>query len=260
MYYTNMGAQTPCYSVASSTLVPASLPASTASYSLISQTVFARRFELVPPSNGVGLPTSHLIGIIAGSILGPLLMINIVVIFLLRRRKARQRKEAEANRVTTFPPVEPAMPPTEAPQTPHELASPDMGVRSPRSPQTVQLNWIGSPVSSPPAYDAQRDLGIVGATKLQIQQDPQELEGSSFINQHHPAFAGDFTATSSSPATATSPKTERPKTPRTPARSIHGSETASPLVTPSSGTGFVSRSPAVVSPPASPRQVPGRLS
>jgi hypothetical protein len=261
LWFTGLGASTPCYSVPSTILVPESTPANTANWGLITQTVFARHFDLVAPTDNSGLPTSHLIGIIAGSILGPLLIINIVVIFLLRRRKARRQAEAEANRVTTFPPIEPTMPPTEAPQTPHELASPDMGARSPRSPQMGQLKWsLLGPGSSPPAYDSQRSLGFMAATKLKIPQDPQELEGSTSLNQHHPAFAGDEGSISPTAVTASSPQTERPKTPKTPVRSLHSSDRGSPLVTPSSGIEFPStRSPPVVSPPGSPRQVPGRL-
>jgi hypothetical protein len=261
MWFTSLGAQTPCYSVPSTVLVPESTLSNTASGSLFTQTVFARRFDLAASSDSGGLPTSHLIGIIAGSILGPLLIINMVVIFLLRRRKARRQKEAEANRVTTFPPIEPAMPPSEAPQTPHELASPDMGARSPRSPQMGQLKWsLLSPGSSPPAYDSQRSLGFLGATKLKIPQDPQELEGSTSLNQHHPAFAADEGSVSPTAITASSPQTERPKTPKTPVRSLHSSDRGSPLVTPSSGIEFSpTRSPPVVSPPGSPRQIPGRL-
>lgn len=256
VYYTNIGPQTPCYSVPSTALVPESTRSNTASFSLISQTVFAQKYDLVPPANEGGLSTGTLIGVIAGPVVAFLLLVNFAIFFMLRRRKVRKIREAEANRATTYPPVEPIMPLGEAPQTPHELASPDI-VRSPRSPQMGQINWVTSPGSSPPAYDSQRNLSLIGPAKLKIPQDAQELEGSTFIHQHHPAFAADSTGTPFTPNAAPSPPGDQPKTPKTPVRSPQGSDRNSPLVTPSSGP--APRSPPAISPPNSPRQVPGRF-
>lgn len=241
--------------------MPESTPADTASFSLISETVFAQKYNLVEPANQGGLSTGALIGVIAGPVVAFLLLVNFAIFFMLRRRKVRKIREAEANRVTTFPPMEPVVPQTqsEPPQTPHELASPDV-VGSPRSQQMSQLNWVTSPASSPPAYDSsQRNLPLIGPAKLKIPDDPQELEGSMFIHQHHPAFAVDSVATPSTPTAATSPPGERPKTPKTPARSPAGSEKGydSPLLTPLSGP--APRSPPAISPPNSPRPDFGRL-
>ncbi|ETN37739.1 uncharacterized protein HMPREF1541_07362 [Cyphellophora europaea CBS 101466] len=253
VYYTGIGAQTPCYSIPSTPLVPATTRTDTARFSLVSQTIFAQKFELAGQAGGDGLSTGALIGVIAGPVVFSLLVINFVIFFMLRRRKVRRIREAE--RATTYPPFEPIMPQNEVPQTPHELASPDVA-RSPRSPQMGQIGWVTSPGSSPPAYDSQRNLNLIGPAKLQIPQDPQELEGSTFIHQHHPAFTGEPTSAS---ATDISPKFERPKTPKTPIRSPQGSDRNSPLITPSSGKGPLPRSPPAVSPPNSPRQVAGRL-
>lgn len=258
VYYTGIGAQTPCYSVPSSTLIPATTPTDAARLTLITQTVFAQRFELVEENSGGGLTGGALIGTIVGPIAAVILLANIIVVCMWRRRKVR-RREAELNRATTFPPNEPAIHPSEPPQTPHELASPDM-IRSPRSPQMGQINGWVSTGSSPPAYDSSRNLAGIGATKLQIPQDPQELEGSMFIHQHHPAFGTESTAPSTTAASPSSDRPRTPKTPRTPqAIRSPSSEGDSPLVTPSSGMGNLPRSPPQVSPPGSPRQLPGMM-
>jgi hypothetical protein len=241
----------------SSTYVPASTPTDTAKLTLITQTVFAQKFELTSADAGGGLTGGALIGTIVGPIAAVILITNIVAICMWRKRKER-RREAELNRATTFPPNEPAIHPSEPPQTPHELASPDL-IRSPRSPQMSQTNgYFPNLGSSPPAYDSNRNVGAMGATKLQIPQDPQELEGSTFIHQHHPAFGSE--GASATPTTAASPSSERPKTPKTPktpVRSPQGSDRNSPLITPSSGIGNVSS--IAISPPNSPRQIPGRM-
>ena len=238
--------------------MPESTRPDTASFSLISQTVFAQKFELVAPAKEGGLSTGALIGVIAGPVVAFLLLVNFAIFFMLRRRKVRKIREAEANRATIYPPIDPIVPQTqsEPPPTPHELASPEI-VGTARSPHMSQINWVTSPGSSPPAYDSQRNMGSIGPAKLKIPEDPQELEGSTYIHQHHPAFAPDPTGTPSTPTTAVSPPGEPPRTPETPARSQEGRERDSPLVTPSSGP--APRSPPAISPPDSPRHVLGRM-
>lgn len=234
VYYTNIGAYTPCYSTPSITLVPASTSASMTG-ALITNHVFAEMFPLTSPKHSPVLPN----GAKAGIAVNVALFIGIIVAIIWYRRR-KIRKIAEANRATTFPPVEPAMSmvgPKSRVSSAHELASPESQTQTPRSPQS---NWPINTASPPPTYEPQKGRPVsVKADK------PQELPGSTFLHEHHPAFASATASTDS-----TSPQSP-PRTPTTPAR---GSTSGSPVMTPSSsfaGRGG-SRSP-IVSPLSSPK-------
>lgn len=163
-------------------------------------------------------------------------------------RHHKIKKITEPQRVTTFPPVEPTIPMSEAsqlPQSPQELASPEQQGMSPRSPRLNLGIWPVGLGSSPPSYDAQR------ARAESLKGEPQELPGSTFIHEHHPAFM----------AGQEPPSPTSPSTPKTPTRSFTGgSDSGSPMVTPSSSAPAnpAPRSPPVVSPLNSPKLPPGR--
>ena len=240
VYYTNIGAQTPCYTMPSQTIVPATIPTDSG-LTLITDHVFAQRYILGSPKSGRTLSTGALAGIGVGA--AAVFLGGIGALWFWRRRKIKQIKEPQG--VTTFPPEDPTIPMSQAsqmPQSPQELASPEQQGISPRSPLRLH-GWPMGPASSPPAYDAQR------ARAESLKGIPQELPGSTFIHEHHPAFSGQ------EPPSPTSPST-----PKTPTRSLTGgSDSGSPMVTPSSSApGHAPRSPPVVSPLHSPKLPPGR--
>ena len=247
VYYTQFGAYTPCYSVPSTTLVPASTPTG-GNVVVVTERVFAQKFTLTKQKSG-GLSDGARNGIIGGTVNAGLVVILIFVIIWYRRRRAR--RILEANRATTFPPVEPTMAMSEhnvvvsTPVTPHELPSPDhtshFGARDMGWPAGAQ------PPSSPPGYASDTK----SITNIPIA--PQELPGSTFIHEHHPAFSSHEPSEAAS-ARATSP----PMTPTSRARkSEDGSSAAiTPLPSPPIQTG--TRSP-IISPLPSPRIfLPGR--
>ena len=217
LYYTNIGAYTPCYSSLSVTLVPAETPTD-AAIALITNQIFADAFPLAQSGGKKGLPTGALIGIIINVVL--FVAIFIAIIWY---RKRKIRRIAEANRATTFPPMEPtmSMAETRSGRTPstHELASPEMQATTPRS---LSNNWPMNSQSPPPTYEIGRPKPI--STKV---DKPQELPGSTFLHEHHPAFASETASTEEIPPLSASP-------PMTPVRSTTRSIGGSPPVTPSS--------------------------
>lgn len=221
----------------SGTIVPATIPTESG-LTLITDHVFAQRYILGSAKTGQSLSSGALAGIGVGA--GAVFLGLIGALWFWRRRKIQQIKEPQ--RVTTFPADEPTIPMSEGsqlPQSPQELASPEQQGISTRAPR---LNgWPMSLGSSPPAYDAQR------ARAESFKGIPQELPGSTFIHEHHPAFGGPPSPTS-------------PSTPKTPTRSFTGgSGSGSPMVTPSSSLpGNAPRSPPVISPLNSPKLPPGR--
>jgi len=242
VYFTAIGPKTPCYSAPTTVYVPATTP-TTAGFTLITDHVFSHMYTLAPPEpSRPPLPLGGLIGIVVNVVL--FVAIIAVLVFYLRRRKAK-RAAAAAAMSTTFPPEEPVLPAmTEVGtpvQSPQELASPE-----PHQTQSPSSRWRNWPLgfSSPPAYerpayrnDNKNDMAA------------QELPGSTFIHEHHPAFeAGDRM-----PISPTTP----PKTPSTPTRSPIHSDTRS-FVSPGS-PGAKTLSPPVISPLGSPR-MPGHSS
>jgi hypothetical protein len=148
----------------------------------------------------------------------------------MRRRKAKAAAAAAAAQVTTFPAEEPTLQMSRAPTT-HELDSPEAQARSAGA---AGANWPIFPRSSPPAYDQEKGRLVVNKPSI-----PQELPGSTWINEHHPAFSSVGTPTETAPSSPT------PMTPT-------GGEKRSPVMsaaTPRSGN----HSPQFVSPLGSPR-------
>ena len=215
---------------------------------LITDHVFAEKYLLATPLStpSSGISSGALAGIGVGA--AALFFGLIGALWFWRHRKIK--KFNEPKRVTTFPLVDPAVPMSEASvlgaQSPQELASPEQQGMSPRSPRLNTGIWPMALTSSPPpTYEGGR--GRSESTK----GAPQELPGSTYIHEHHPAFTG-----RKPPSSPTSPST-----PRTPTRSFTGgSNSESPMVTPSStARGNAPRSPPVVSPLNSPKLPLGRL-
>ena len=235
LFYTNIGAYTPCFFSPSITIVPAATPTNTAIV-LITNHVFAEAFPLAQSSGKRELPLGVLIAIVINVVLFVALIIAIIYY-----RKRKIRKIAEANRATTFPPTEPTMSMAdtraERAPSPHELASPEMQATTPRS---LSNNWPMNSQSPPPIYEIGKPKPI--STKI---DKPQELPGSTFLHEHHPAFASETASTEETPPRSPSP-------PMTPVRSNARSTGGSPPVTPGSSVpGGAQRSP-LVSPLNSP--------
>ena len=174
VYFSTIGAQTPCYTMPSQTFVPA-VSATISGLTVITEYVFTRRYELTAPASPGGLATGAKAGIAIG-ICGAAVLLGLFGLFLLRRRQARQTTSvSQSNNM-----VERSFSPTFTPG-PQELASPDSGVNSPGS---ARSNWPMSSVS-PPAYNQSIPRSVSGKM-----QSPQELPGSTFIHEHHPAYTG----------------------------------------------------------------------
>lgn len=236
IYYTAIGSQTPCYSDPLTKFIPASTP-TVAGLTLITDHVFSQLYTVVKPAPGrKKLPTGGIIGISINAVLFVILIV--VIIWYVKRRRAR--RIAMQARSTTFPPEEPTLQLSRAPTT-HELDSPDAGTRSTEMKSNWQPNFGAV---SPPAYDVSKGRPVAVTSKPPA---PQELPGSTFIHEHHPAFTGPTPGGTDAPSelSPTSP-------PRTPTQSAVDSEKRSPLLSPgTSRTG--AQSPPFVSPLASPK-------
>lgn len=227
-YSAAIGAETPCFSTVSTTLIPASTP-SVPGLSIITNEVFSRRYVLAQPaSNALSAGSIAAISVVSST----LVAITAVVFWWAKHRKTSQApKEVESS----FPAEEPVLPPSHDTASPHELASPEiMGYRSP-----IRRFWPISGFSSPPAYE--KDIPLAGVEN----STPHELPGDTYINEHHPAFDRSETVTELS-ADEVSPKT--------PMRSPLTSTTASPAVTPVREDNRTrTMSPGIISPLGSPR-------
>lgn len=211
VYSTELGGQTPCYTMPTITYVPAT-SATIAGLTLITEYVFTRKFNLAesalrPPR---ALRSGAIAGIAVGIFAG-LATIGILIFFYLRRRKAQLEPQ-------TFP--TPAsgveMAATSPNSATHELASPPTMARSIASGRS---GWV--PPLSPPAYELNVD-----SSRTKPRLPAQELPGSTFITEHHPAN-NEQEANTTSVAAPSSP----PRTPiRTPPQSPRSKTTSSPQI------------------------------
>jgi hypothetical protein len=210
IYFTEIGGQTPCYTIPTTTHVPAS-SSTISGLTVITQYVFSRKYELSKEATegSKGLSAGVIAGISVGGVAG-IGIVGILIFVCLRRRKAKKAPQ------TYFTPAgEGEMVIVSPASATHELASPHT---VPYSPASGRSAWI--PPSSPPAYDQNLEPFRTKARTV-----AQELPGSTFIFEHHPAYTGQedepTVAAQSSP----------PRTPgRTPPQSPHAKSTSSPLV------------------------------
>ena len=204
VYFSSIGAQTPCYTMPSQTFVPA-VSATISGITVISEHVFTRKYELMAPASTGGLAAGTKAGIAIG-ICGVAVLLGLLGLFLLRRRQARHTASISQNNNM----AERSFSPTFAPG-PQELASSERGINSPGS---ARSNWPMS-AGSPPAYHQSVPRSVPG--KL---TSPQELPGSTFIHEHHPAYTG-------------AEETQQPVTaPSSPPGSSPRKSTTSPVVSP----------------------------
>ena len=158
----------------SQTFVPA-MSATMSGITVITEHIFTRKYELTTSGNLSSLATGAKAGIAIGVCAAALVLAG-VVLFLLRRRRARQTTVTSRNNnmiersfSLTFPPG------------PQELASPEGVGHSPGSARSDRPMSSGSP----PAYNLSIPRAVSGKA-----QSPQELPGSTFIHEHHPAYIG----------------------------------------------------------------------
>ncbi|ERF76931.1 hypothetical protein EPUS_02643 [Endocarpon pusillum Z07020] len=211
IYFTDLGGQTPCFTRPTITHIPATT-STVAGLSVITEHVFTRKYDLsdgaIQGSRSLG--TGAIAGIAVGGVAG-LGVIGALIFFYLRRRKAQKAPQTLA----TFGGGEGEMVIASPATATAELASPHT---LPNSPGSGRSAWI-SP-SSPPAYEHNVD-----SFRAKARTVAQELPGSTFIFEHHPAYAGQedqsVTVAPSSP----------PRTPgKTPPGSPHAKTTSSTQV------------------------------
>ncbi|EXJ81875.1 hypothetical protein A1O1_07940 [Capronia coronata CBS 617.96] len=229
VYYTAIGAQTPCYSDPATKFIPASTP-TVSGLTLITDHVFSEMYMLVKPgSSHSSLPLGGKIGIIINAVL----FVGVIIAVFIYIRRRRAKAAAQAARSTTFPPEEPALQMSQAPNT-HELDSPEAKAGSPGA---ANPNWPIFPVSSPPAYEQAKKRSL--SNKL---SSPQELPGSTYIHEHHPAYSSRGTPTETRP----------PSPPKTPVTRAEKKSPVMSAITPRSAKSG-NQSPPFVSPLGSPR-------
>ena len=216
IYTTDLAGQTPCFTMPTVTHVPASTLTITG-LSLITEHVFTRKFELseraMKGSEGPG--TGAIAGIAVGAVAG--LSFIGALVFLLRRRKTQRAPQTfsptagDGEMVVAYPP-----------SVMHELASPQGLARSPDSGRSA---W-GSP-SSPPAYEHNLD-----PYRTKSGPATQELPGSTFIHEHHPAYTGREDGLAAR-APSSPPRTPGQSPPLSShARTISSPQTVSPVSSP----------------------------
>jgi hypothetical protein len=177
---------------------------------VITEHVFTRKYELsdraLKGSNVFS--TGAIAGITVGAVAG-IAILGALIFFGLRRRKAQRVPQ----KLPTVGGGEMLVAsPTSAT---HELASPHS---LPNSPGSGRSAWI-SP-ASPPAYERNVD-----PFRTKARQVAQELPGSTFIFEHHPAYTGQ------EDESATAAPSSPPRTPgRTSPKSPHAKTTSSPVV------------------------------
>lgn len=186
-------------------------------------------YTLVAPApSHKDLPLGGKVGIGINAVL--FIGVIIAVWIFVKRRKAKAAAARNA-RSTTFPAEEPALQMSQTPNT-HELDSPEAQTKT---PGTGDRNWPIFPTSLPPAYEHAKAKSVTNRLN-----SPQELPGSTFIYEHHPAFSSHDTPTEGVPPSP-------PKTPNQ--KSGKGSPVMSAITPKSVGT----QSPPFVSPLGSPR-------
>lgn len=260
MYSTGIGEHTPCYSMLTPTVVPETTLSG--SLTLITDHVFARRYELGTSAEQGGLSTGALAGISVAA--GVVFIGSIGALWFWRHPKMKQINSGTQKSTSflmkdsttsmedsaiTIKESTIAIPIASQPQprSPQELASPEQQRMSPRSTRMNFSLWPMGALSSTPC-DAQK------AREDSLKGIPQELPGSTYMHEHHPAFSGANGDDLPSPTS--------PPTPKKPTRSFTGgSHTGTSIVTQGSSASAITsehRRPPIVSPPSSLRMPPRR--
>ncbi|MCJ1463221.1 hypothetical protein MMC07_001826 [Pseudocyphellaria aurata] len=183
IYTSAFAGQTPCYSNPPLPLIPPTTspnPAN-ASISVISTKIFSLAYALAPPpSLGPSLSSGAKAGIAIGVLVGALAAVAISFFVLLRRRRAKASAKASANdeagpvvastEYRNSATLSNAIPPQE-----HISELPSPGIMDGRS------SWFPQSPAQPPPISP-----IASALPA---QPPEELPGSTYMHEHHPAFS-----------------------------------------------------------------------
>lgn len=194
------------------TYVPGSTTSTVSGLTVITELVFTRKFELSDRAlNGPNILTAGAIaGIVIGAFAG-IVALSALIFFYLRRRKDQRAAQmlARSPGGGEMLVVSPA-------SATHELASPH---DQPQSPGAGRDAWMSR--ASPPAYVRSGD-----PFRTKTRQAAQELPGSTFIFEHHPAYT-----TGQEEETTTALPSSPPRTPATSSpQSPHAKTTSSPVV------------------------------
>ncbi|KAL9115096.1 MAG: hypothetical protein Q9227_000890 [Pyrenula ochraceoflavens] len=214
IYFGQLGGQTPCYTMPATTHVPASSPAQ--GVAVITEHVFTRKYSLAAgAASGAdsGISTGAKAGIAVGAAGGAAALAALAIFTIMRRRKAKAKIDREKDEPHPYR-EEDRNPETPASAPAHELPSPYAGI----SPPSTTAPWRFFPA---------------------VKQIVQELPGSTYIHEHHPAY-GEARPPSEMPASEageTAPTASNPG----------ASEIAS-------DSGHTMSSPSVMSPLDSPRR------
>ena len=211
VYFTDLGGLTPCFSMPSTTHVPAST-LTVSGVTVITEHIFTRKYELSNRAlhGSKVLSTGAIAGTATGAVAG-LAVLGALVFFWLRRRRAQRMPQTMPT-----PGGGGEMLVASPASATHELASPQT---LPNSPGSVRSGWI-SP-ASPPAYERNVD-----PFRTKVRPVAQELPGSTFIFEHHPAYSGQEDESTTAAAPSSPPRTPG----RSPPRSPHAKTTSSPVV------------------------------
>ena len=220
IYSTEIGGQTPCFTKPAVAYVPAQEPTSS-DITLIRDRLFARKFDLSESALGESSGLSS--GAIAGIVIGVLTLVGLVgaaaLLFVLRRRRQRTAQAAGADSILSKPSASPSRHSTKGgggvremavavsnPQSDtHELASPQIVPSSPGSPTSLWLaastkggddsdhggTGVNTTTDSFSAYERNQQNAPERQQVKQVNQPKpaQELPGSTFIYEHHPAYS-----------------------------------------------------------------------
>lgn len=185
VYYSAMGAVTPCFSKPAK----AYLPASTASGSgvvVVTDAVFSRRYALVGSQNH-DLSSGAIAGIVIGAF-ACVVGIPALIITLLRRHRRKQQTPMTQIDSTnlTYPSTNPALGSqqrmsqtaiTGTIQSVQELASPEAGSKTP----AAFKGYPFPPMGAASAHEA---------PDSSLSSIPVEMPGSTYPHEHHPAHNG----------------------------------------------------------------------
>lgn len=180
IYGSALGGQTPCYSVPSTTYVPA-MTSTISGITIITGKVFTRKYDLVPPKTG--LSTGAKAGIAIGAVAGALALFTALLFSVLRKRRARREREKATTAARGLVTEEKGVSGTPVSGA-QELPSPNS---QPASPSTVHTSWTSPP--APPGYIFPFAEASRLPTPQPVGRPASELPGSTFIHEHHPAFS-----------------------------------------------------------------------
>ena len=174
VYTSALAGETPCYTTSSipAQLANATLTASGASASIISTEVFTLRYALTQQQQHSALSLGAKIGIAVGAAGGGALALLALAIFIRKRRAQirAQREEANMPKPESGNMYQRGYNGSQAALS--ELPSPQT-IRPPTPPLPENALWFNMPLGSHTAVRA---------------MTPTELMGSTYINEHHPAY------------------------------------------------------------------------